>query len=179
MKKNAVFVFSSFCFSLLIMQHAWAADSVTSRSQIEALTQKADAGDKKALSELEKIGGAGSALAQYHLGLKYAYKDEATGLKWFRLAADQGHCGSLTYLGSFYRSTNRVLSLAIEKVAINNAERSGNSTDLFNVKNVKANWPYRYEEFTKDQQTATNKLIEELEKPGNFLTAVDAYINKK
>lgn len=179
MKKPALFIFASFCFSLLIIQPVFAADSAISQSQIESLTQKADAGDKKALSELEKIGTAGSALAQYHLGLYYAFKDEETGLEWFRLSADQGHCGSLTYLGSYYRSTSLVLSLAIEKVAISNAEKSANSTDLFNVKNAKANWPSRYEELKKDQQIATDKLAEELGKPNNFLKTLNVFLSKK
>jgi TPR repeat protein len=180
MKKSIFIIFASISFSLFISHSTWAdPDTADSQSTIYSLTRKADAGDKGALNELQKIGASGNMLAQYHLGLYYAYKEEQTALKWFRLAADQGHCISFVYLGSLYRDTSLVLSLAIEKVAINNAEQSGNSDDLYYVRNPKANWPLRYQELTKDQQVTTNKLTEEMQKPNNFLKALDTYLLKK
>lgn len=180
MKKNALTFTISIFLSFLISQPTWADDSAETTTKIESLTRQASGGDNNALIELEKIGTAGNPLAQYYLGMYYLSKSEETSaVKWFSLAASQGHCDALVYLGSHYRSINPVLSLAIEKAAINKAEKSGDSRDLYYVKNAKNNWPYRYEEFTKDQQKETDRLVVELEKPNSFLKTIDATLNKK
>lgn len=180
MKKSISFIFAS-CLSLAITQTCYANQnsSADQSTRVDALTRKVDAGDKQALSELEKTANSGNVQAQYHLGLYYGYRDEKIGLNWFRLAANQGHCDSLVYLGSYYRDTSLVLSLAIEKLAIDNAEQSGSFRNISSVKNTKSNWPIRYEQLKKDQQTTMHKLVEEIKKPNNFLKAVDKFLSQK
>ena len=48
-----------------------------------------------------------SAHEQYNLGLRYAKgegvpRDFQEAARWFRLAADQGHCGAQCYLGAMH-----------------------------------------------------------------------------
>ena len=60
MKKSIFIVFASISFSLFISHSTWAnPDTADSQSTIYSLTQKADAGDKEALNELQKIGASG------------------------------------------------------------------------------------------------------------------------
>lgn len=177
MKKTISFIFT-YSFYLLLAQTGWANAASVEPPQIDFMVRKVDAGDKQALSELEKIGKAGSVQAQYHLGLYYAYRDEKTGLNWFRLAANQGHCDSLIYLGSYYRDTSLPLSLAIEKLAIDKAEQSNNFTDFSCVKSAKSNWPIRYGQLKEEQQTTIEKLAEEMQKPNNFLKTIDRFLSQ-
>ena len=73
------------------------AGGVAIAQDLDAGLKAAQAGDfQTALKEWKPLADQGHAYAQYYLGLMYANgegvpEDDAEAVRWFRLAADQGH----------------------------------------------------------------------------------------
>lgn len=90
----------------LLPQAAWSALSV---EEVGKLTRAAAAGDKSALSQMEKAAAQGDAGAQSNLGALYyagagVPKDLTKAAKLFRQAAEQGLGGAQNNLGLMYEN---------------------------------------------------------------------------
>jgi TPR repeat protein len=76
-------------------------------NQANALSEKIEAGDIKALATLKQKATRGDAKAQVNLGTLYFYgksvpKSSKEAVKWFRLAAKQGKAEAQYELGTMY-----------------------------------------------------------------------------
>ena len=93
---------------LLMVSLLTCAGGVAIAQDLDAGLKAAQAGDfQTALKEWKPLADQGDAIAQYNLGLMYAYgegvpEDDAEAVRWYRLAADQGHAGAQYNLGVMY-----------------------------------------------------------------------------
>ena len=118
--------------------------------------------------------------AQNHLGVMYldgleVARDHEEAVKLFRLAADQKFSIAVSNLGNMYEigmvvKKNQIAAYALNSLAVAidpNDENSRNSFD--NIKKKK---------LSTAEIEAAEVLEREMEKPGNLLKALDAYLEK-
>lgn len=120
----------------------------------------------------------GNADAQYWFGLGYlqgkrAPKDTQIAMGWLSKAAAQGHTESLLLMARAYQHgegtpKDAVLAYALNKLALANKTSSAATQQRDDLADA----------LSPEHLEASNKLAAELQKPKNFSSALNAYINK-
>lgn len=122
----------------------------------------------------------GNQEAQFWLGLLYKLgnvipQNDTLARGWLTKAAAQGHPNALLLLAGMYKEgeggpKDPILAHALNKLAIAN-----NTEMMRNAVKMRENL---VDQLSLEQLDTSNKLAAELQKPNNFLAALNAYINK-
>ena len=135
---------------------------------------------KEAVKWFRLAAEQGNTIARFNLGLCFTKgegveQDLKEAVKWFRLAAEQGDTDAQFSLGAMYAkghgvNSNPVVAYALLNLSQTNAPANKNYAAVYRA-DLAASMAARDIDAGQD-------LTREIAKPGNFLTAIDKFINK-
>jgi TPR repeat protein len=132
----------------------------------------------EAVKWFRQAANQGNTAVQFNLGKMYATgqgvaQDPAEAVKWFRQAADQGNAAAQFNLGAMYAKGEGVASDRVAAYAFFNLSATNDPSKDNPAIRQRAILVNR---MSADELKAGQRLSREMAEPGNFLKALDAYL---